>query len=271
MLGSCGSDSEDDAPTAEAALSEDPSRPEDPDTANAVSSSSWATGGTAGMVDAESYPDPFSELGESCRLLAALTQGPCWAPTAPVRQDISEGEPGLPLRLALRIVRGKECAPVAGAEIEIWYCNLDGAYSGEDIESQICANGNERARSSYFFRGRALSNATGKASFHGCYPGWYPGRAIHIHVLVRPAVDAGDITTGSAVVMSQLFFPEALTRNIFTSAEGYKEKGIPDTRLSTDGVLRSLDDISPFLVDTQQMTDGALLAWKTIALPDEVG
>ncbi len=232
------------------------------------SSDTWATGGTAAMTDVASYPDPFeSETG--CALLCALTQGPCWAPSAPLRQDVSEGEPGVPLRLALRIVQADGCTPVPGAEVEIWYCNIDGLYSADDIPAQalaFCTSDSEHAISGYFFRGRALSDDDGKLSFHGCFPGWYPGRSIHIHLLVRPAESAGERTTANSVAMSQLFFPEALTAEIFDTVAGYVDKGQPDTSFARDSVARAVADIAPFVVEYQRMTDGALLAWKTIAI-----
>ena len=112
---------------------------------------------------------------------------------------------------------------------------------------------------------------TGKLSFHGCFPGWYPGRSIHIHVLVRPAANAGETTTQGAVAVSQLFFPEELTREIFGSVPDYIEKGQPDTSFARDGVLGAVEDIAPFLVEYEQMTDGALLAWKTIAISSSAG
>jgi len=252
LLASCTDDSEDEPPII-----------------ITPAANPWATGGTAAMTDVASYPDPFAAPSAGCALICTLTEGPCWAPSAPVRQDVSEGEPGVPLRLALRIVQADGCSPLEGAEVEIWYCNIDGLYSAEDVQSvAFCTSNDEHAVSGYFFRGRAISDADGKLSFHGCFPGWYPGRSIHIHVLVRPAANAGEATTQNTVAMSQLFFPEELTAEIFATVPEYIEKGQPDTRFARDGVLSAIDDIAPFLVEYQQMTDGALLAWKTIAVSD---
>lgn len=241
--------------------------PDDPPITFTPAANPWATGGTAAMTDAASYPDPFASASSACALICTLTQGPCWAPNAPVRQDVSEGEPGVPLRLALRIVEADGCTPIEGAEVEIWYCNIDGLYSAEDVQSvAFCTSNDAHAVSGYFFRGRAISDADGKLSFHGCFPGWYPGRSIHIHFLVRPAANAGEATTQNTVAMSQLFFPEELTAEIFATVPDYIAQGQPDTRFARDGVLGAVDDIAPFLVEYQQMTDGALLAWKTIAI-----
>jgi protocatechuate 3,4-dioxygenase beta subunit len=230
------------------------------------SAGAWAIGGTALLASA-AYPDPFEASGESCALTCILTQGPCWAPSAPLRQDISEGEPGIPMRLILRVLQADACTPVSGAEVEIWYCNTDGVYSAEDVEGgDFCTGGDEAALAGYFFRGRAISDDAGKVTFDGCFPGWYSGRSIHIHLLVRPADSAGESTTTSAVAISQLFFPEALTQEIFESVAGYVDRGQPDTGFDTDNVLTSVEDITPYVLDYERQSDGVLLAWKNIVI-----
>jgi protocatechuate 3,4-dioxygenase beta subunit len=234
----------------------------------AASAEAWAIGGTSAMSATASYPDPFAVADAVCELTCRVTQGPCWAPTAPLRQDISEGEPGIPLRLQLRVVDADAaCAPLEGAEVEIWYCNVEGVYSAADVENpSFCTGNNEHALESYFFRGRALSDATGKVTFDGCFPGWYASRSVHIHLLVRPATKAGAHDTTGAIAVSQLFFPETLTAEIFSSVEGYQERGQPDTTFEKDNVLTGVEGVSGFIVDYQRMSDGAMLAWKTIAI-----
>src|SRR5690606_32075808 len=78
----------------------------------------WAIGGTAAMVDPDGYPDPFA--GGSCALTCAMTLGPCFG-QSPVRRDISEGYPGIPLRLVLRLVDVDGCTPVEGAVVDVWH------------------------------------------------------------------------------------------------------------------------------------------------------
>lgn len=234
------------------------------DTTN-TTTKAWATGGTAAMADSQSYPDPFADTAAACVLTCTLTQGPCWAPSAPVRQDVSEGEPGLPMRLMFQVL-DDACAPITDAEVEIWYCNLDGAYSGEDVENPgMCTGSNEHAAEAYYFRGRGLTDDSGKVTFDGCFPGWYSSRAVHIHFLVRVGDAMGAADTSEASVISQLFFPEDLTAAIYATVEGYTERGQPDTDLGSDTVLGG-DDPGSYLVSYAQMTDGALLAWKTLKL-----
>ncbi len=229
----------------------------------------WATGGTAAMKSAASYPDPFTSGAATCSLTCTVTQGPCWAPTAPQRQDISEAQPGIPLRLALRVVEADGCTPVEGAEVEIWHCDIRGIYSAKDVENVGFCTGNDAAAlAAYYFRGRQITGANGSLVFDTCYPGWYASRAIHIHFVVRRAAHAGESTTTGSTVISQFFFPEDLTTSIFSSVEGYKDRGQPDTTLASDTVIGSLGDKEPYILDYAQMSDGAMLAWKTIAISD---
>lgn len=222
------------------------------------------------MTAASSYPDPFTEA-TACTLTCTLTQGPCWAPTAPVRQDASEGQAGVPLRLALRVVESDGCTPVAGAEVEIWHCNIKGLYSGHDVENvAFCTANDADAIASYFFRARAMTDSDGQLVFDTCFPGWYPSRAVHIHFAVRRAAHAGESTTTNAVCVSQFFFPEALTAEIFSTVDGYIQQGQPDTTFATDTVIGGVSDQTPYVLDYERMSDGAMLAWKTIAISDSV-
>ncbi len=218
--------------------------------------SGWVVGGTAAMIDAANYPNPFAnDTGTECALTCAMTLGPCFAESV-VRQDISEGYPGLPVRLALRLVQADGCTPVAGAEVDIWHCSVLGLYSGDDA-SDFCTSGDSDARSHRFFRGTQTSDADGQVRFDTCFPGWYSSRAIHIHFQVR--------LDGNEYVVSQLFFPEDITADIFSTLAGYVDRGQPDTTHTTDTVLGGTD-ASPYIVNVARMSDGAMLASKTIVL-----
>lgn len=235
--------------------------------ARSAPSGQWATGGTAAMRAISSYPDPFARADTSCSLTCQQILGPCWAPRAPVRQDISEGEPGLPLRMALRLVQADGCTPIVGTEVEVWHSSMDGFYSAEDVEAgSFCTQGDQHATASYFFRGRAVSDAAGKLVFDGCFPGWYGGRAVHVHLLARPAANVGATTTENLSTVTQLYFPDVLTEEVFAEVAGYRDHGQPDTMNANDNVLRSLGDASPYTFGIEQMADGAMLAWKTISI-----
>ena len=195
---------------------------------DAPPSDSWASGGTAVMTG--HYPDPFTTGGGACALLCETTLGPCYAQTVE-RKDISEQELGLPVRLAFRVVGDDGCTPIAGAAVDIWHTNRSGLYSGSD--------------------------ANGRVDFDTCFPGWYRGRTIHIHVQIRIGADE--------YVTTQLFFDDALTREIFAGHVEYEEFGQPDTTNRDDGVISS-SQVGDYTLATQRMSDGAMLAYKTLVI-----
>jgi protocatechuate 3,4-dioxygenase beta subunit len=216
----------------------------------------WAAGGTASMTAQDCYPDPFAAGVPSCALLCQTTAGPCTSTTIE-RQDVSEGLAGVPVRLALKLVTADGCEPVAGAFVEIWHTQRTGVYSGL-TPSMICNGDDPRAAAQLYFRGSQTTDAEGRVDFDTCYPGWYPGRAIHIHVRV--------ILNGDEHLVSQLFFDDGLIAEIFVSHPDYAEFGAPNTNNQTDGVIAGVRDKSPYILDSARMPDGAMLASKVIAI-----
>jgi protocatechuate 3,4-dioxygenase beta subunit len=216
----------------------------------------WASGGTAAMTAKACYPDPFAAPGE-CALLCETTPGPCTA-DAPDRQDVSEGRSGLPVRLALLIIDADTCAPVPGARVEIWHTQRAGIYSGETPAGMFCYGADPSAADHLYFRGSQTTGADGRVDFDTCYPGWYKGRAIHIHVRVYLGDDV--------YLTSQLFFDDALNAEIFAAHPDYASFGAPDTTNTSDGVIDGEANLSRYVLEVARMPDGAMLAAKRIAI-----
>jgi len=213
----------------------------------------WATGGTASMNG--DYPDPFaSGLGTTCALTCAATLGPCYAATV-VRKDISEGHDGLPVRLAFLVVDEK-CTPIPNASIDIWHCAPEGLYSGDDA-SDFCTSGDATARAARWFRGVQTTDATGRADFDTCFPGWYSSRTIHIHFTIR--------INNAEYVTSQLVFDDALDDEIVSTQPLYNTRGARDTNNTNDNVVGGAA-ISDYTFQTSRMSDGAMLAWKALVI-----
>src|SRR4051794_7914612 len=105
-----------------------------------------------------------------CVLTPEQTEGPFYIPGERVRRNIAEGRPGAHLRLRLQVVSASTCKPIKGAAVDIWHCDALGAYS---------------SGSRTFMRGIQRTGAKGIATFDTVYPGWYQGRAVHIHVKVH--------------------------------------------------------------------------------------
>jgi len=220
----------------------------------------WASGGTAAMTARACYPDPFASGVPSCALMCETTQGPCTSTTIE-REDVSEGVTGLPVRLALLVVN-ESCAPVAGARVEIWHTQRTGVYSGVTPSPMMCSGGDPDAVNHLYFRGSQTAGSDGRVSFDTCFPGWYPSRAIHIHFRVHLGSDT--------YLTSQLFFDDSLVAEIFATHPEYMGFGQPDTTNDTDNVIGDEADQSPYILTTERMPDGAMLASKVITIRDSL-
>lgn len=135
-----------------------------------------------------------------CTLTKELTEGPFYVANEPTRQNITEGIKGMPLILSFRVVDATTCKPTPGADVEIWHADPEGEYSAFD----------GAAKQTSYLRGHQIANAKGVAKFVTVFPGWYPGRAPHIHLKVH--VDGRDVHTG------QVFFKTAVAKKIYAKA-----------------------------------------------------
>src|SRR6188508_2290795 len=115
-----------------------------------------------------------------CVVTPALTEGPYFVDEMLNRSDIRSdpatgaARPGVPLDLTLALsqVGASGCGPLAGALVDMWHCDALGVYS--DVSAQ-------RSVGQQFLRGYQISDAGGNVRFTTIYPGWYQGRAVHIH------------------------------------------------------------------------------------------
>lgn len=169
----------------------------------------------------------------TCQLLAEQEEGPYRRGEQPRRRDVTEGRAGSPLRLGLRL-RTHRGDAVTGADVEIWHCDPDGRYSGYPPNDPTGAVDPSPQRAEYlpdetFLRGRQTTDDAGDVEFRAIYPGWYPGRTVHIHLMVR---------TPARSYISQLYFPEDVTVEVF-GHDPYRHHGLPDTTHATDEILPS--------------------------------
>jgi protocatechuate 3,4-dioxygenase beta subunit len=166
--------------------------------------------------------DDFAALG-ACLLTPEQTEGPFYLAGDMVRRDITEGLPGRPLRLGIRVVDAA-CEPVRGAVVDVWHTDVDGDYSGFADGS---GSADDAAEGTTFLRGSQVADGEGIVEFGTVYPGWYQGRAVHIHVKAHLA--------GTTVLTSQLYFPEDLTDEVH-AREPYVAHGARDTRNEDDPI-----------------------------------
>jgi protocatechuate 3,4-dioxygenase beta subunit len=155
---------------------------------------------------------------DACILTPQSEEGPYYLDPKLVRADIAEGRPGVPLALRLRVIEAGSCTPIAGARVDIWHCDARGIYSafpGQGDSHNIDHTGKT------FLRGTQMVDGNGWGTFKTIYPGWYAGRATHIHFKVF--LDERTVLTG------QTFFPEALNEYIYGNVPDYTKR--PQQRL----------------------------------------
>jgi protocatechuate 3,4-dioxygenase beta subunit len=167
---------------------------------------------------ASAGPAAVASGAVSCVLTPEQTEGPYYIPNERVRRDITEGKRGRPLLLRLTVVDASTCKPIKGAAVDIWHADALGVYSGFGRGS-----GNRT-----FLRGIQRTDASGLARFRSIYPGWYPGRTVHIHVKVHVG--------GNVVHTGQLYFPDSMTDRVFRS-KPYSRRGRRTTRNANDSVF----------------------------------
>lgn len=164
-------------------------------------------------------PTPQTPDGAACATTPTETRGPFPSIGDLVRSDIRDGRGGTELALTITVVdAGDDCAPVPEATVSIWQCDAAGGYSQYGTETDEA-----------YLRGVQTTDADGRARFTTVYPGWYPGRATHIHV--EAFVD------GRSVSVSQIAFPDEVSSAVHVSGV-YAARGENPTRNTTDAIFR---------------------------------
>jgi protocatechuate 3,4-dioxygenase beta subunit len=142
-----------------------------------------------------------------------MTEGPFYIDGEAVRRDVTEGKPGVPLTLELNVADSTTCSPIPDAAVEIWHADAGGNYSGF----------NATADNTTFLRGVQIADANGDVTFDTLYPGWYEGRATHIHLMVHVG--------GDVVHTGQLFFDEQINDAVYARSPYANRSG---TRMTND-------------------------------------
>jgi protocatechuate 3,4-dioxygenase beta subunit len=176
----------------------------------------------------------------SCSVTNSETEGPfpTHSPESYVTQNIVSDRSGtkLTVNIVIRNVNNS-CAILSNALVDIWHCDKDGYYSeygGSGMQNVNLTN-------VHFLRGRQTTDATGVAAWTSIYPGWYSGRAPHIHVHIFNGA-------GKSLLVTQIAFPEDISKIVY--AQGvYASHGQADTtnardNVFSDGVTNELSTIT---------------------------
>ena len=170
----------------------------------------------------------------SCIVRPELTEGPYFVDEkierSDIRSDPSDGsvKEGLPLQIAFAVsqINSNGCAPLAGAIVDIWHCDVEGVYS-DATDPGFNTLGKK------FLRGYQVTDANGLAQFTTIYPGWYQGRTVHIHFKIRAGAGSG----ATHEFASQLFFDDTLTDQVYAQAP-YASKGERTLRNDGDNIFQ---------------------------------
>ena len=174
-----------------------------------------------------STPSTTGGTSAACAVTPTETVGPYPSRADIFRSDVREDRAGTPLTLNLKVANANaNCAPVANAAVEIWHCDAAGDYSEYGTQT-----------SATWLRGVQTTNANGDVTFTTVYPGWYQGRATHIHIEVA--------INGRSVKATQIAFPESVNAAVY--AQGvYARRGSNPMSNASDGIFA--DSLSSELV-----------------------
>ena len=181
----------------------------------------------------------------ACAVTPNETIGPYPSLVDLFRSDIREGKSGTQLDLAITVVNTtNSCTALTGVNVEIWQCDASGNYS---------QYGSERAQT--YLRGIQTTDANGQVRFTTVYPGWYQGRATHIHVEVT--------RNGQSLKVTQIAFPDSVNAEVYGNGV-YASRGNNPTTNTRDGIFA--DSINSELASVAGNPSSGYLATFTIGL-----
>ncbi|WP_405759984.1 intradiol ring-cleavage dioxygenase [Streptomyces sp. NBC_01420] len=206
---------------------------------------------SAGEDRSSGAKKPSGKGGTCYRLTSETTEGPYYIDADKIRKDITEDREGIPMTLRLKVIDPDTCKPLKHAAVDIWHCDALGIYSGyESVSSGGPGGGTppsgaptdaptgtptdaptgtpptgtppsggpggggghtEPTDDERYLRGTQLTDKNGYVEFRTVFPGWYQGRAVHIHTKVHVG---GKLTEdgyegGHTCHTGQFFFAES--------------------------------------------------------------
>lgn len=198
----------------------------------------------------------------NCLITPEQTEGPYFVDErlnrSDIRLDPSDGKTvaGTPFKLNLTVsgVNQGKCQPVQNAVVDIWHCNSQGIYS--DVRDPSFSTLGKK-----FLRGYQVTDNDGKVSFQTIYPGWYPGRTVHIHFKVRTMLANGAVNDFT----SQLYFDDAITDQVFQSPL-YAKRGARFPRNDRDGIFSWHNQGQKLMLQPALQQNGSYSANYTIGI-----
>lgn len=202
-------------------------------------------GGRSAFATTTGRPVPVAEAAGACTLTHESIEGPYYLDYLLMRRNVVEDRTGVRLTLNLRVIDSKTCRPIHNAGVEIWHCDALGVYSGytatgsggggmpppsgDPSEAPSGpppgggAPGGGHATPTddlTYLRGIQITDHNGYVTFASIVPGWYAGRAVHIHTKVHTDGTAtrSGYQGGHTCHTGQFYFEEALITRLTTVA-----------------------------------------------------
>jgi protocatechuate 3,4-dioxygenase beta subunit len=198
----------------------------------------WGCGDTP-TTPSSAADSTTTSTNAACAVTPTETVGPYPSLVDLFRSDIREGKSGTLLTLTIRVVNtANGCAAVPNANVEIWHVDAAGNYSQYGTQT-----------TQTYLRGIQTTNSNGDVTFTTIYPGWYQGRATHIHVEVTMA--------GRSVKVTQIAFPESVNNTVHASGV-YASRGTNPISNLSDGIFS--DSLSSEIVTPTGSVGGGYAA-----------
>ena len=133
-----------------------------------------------------------TSIAQQCRVTQRDALGPFYVKGAPAQAELctSGSGGGQKLTVSGRVLGAQDCAPIAGALVEVWQADARGDYT------QVTAG--KKDDPGCLLRASLTTDADGRYRFQTIVPGEYPGRPRHIHYRVS--------AKGHATLVTQLYF-----------------------------------------------------------------
>ena len=228
---------------------------------------------------------PAIAASSCAKLTPSLTEGPYWVNTMLHRSNVRANahgggfQAGVPLKLTINVFDSNNgCKPLNGVAIDIWHANAHGLYSDESSQQAGGGTTGGNTSADNWLRGYQITGKDrgfkhkpvhGQVNFTTIWPGWYTGRAIHIHVRIRKLSHSGATIAGYT---TQIFFSDAANDHVLTGAAPYNTRS-PQTDPTTDEsdtVLSSAEVATNVVKPTGSIKRGYAASFNVIVTNAEV-
>ncbi|MGJ0578397.1 intradiol ring-cleavage dioxygenase [Xenorhabdus bovienii] len=204
------------------------------------------------LASSPSQPEKEDGIGIGvCEMTPEEMSGPYFINNKLLRRNITEDEQGIPLLLTMKVIDSVTCKPLDDILIDIWHCNAMGKYSGwKYINPDLKAPSGDigtisRTDESIFLRGAQRTDKEGIVRFTTIFPGFYAGRAIHIHLSARSA-NVQKRQEDKFYFVGQLYFPENISKEVMIN-DMYSPRGINRLKNEDDSIFSGVKNRAAIL------------------------